>query len=299
MKRYALASAFTLLLLTISFATIAAEGGNTWTAGFENPRVFTENKGQFHSGDASKQILYAYDDGLNMIYFSKSGVTYTFTKKTKTEQDKGIQNIFSGINKKSEREEEENKAVCITEKIVMNWVQSNAEVQLIAEEETSDYRTYGFKVKGQMKTLTGVKCFKKLIYKNLYPHIDVEYVFHPEQGIKYSLILHPGANIAQVAMAYSQAQKTDLYSNGDLHIATRFGDIIDHAPLTYYQDAPESVIESHFTDKQKAMGFKLGTYDAGRTIVIDPWTATPAMPNCNKVWEVERDAAANAYIYGG
>ena len=73
--------------------------------------------------------------------------------------------------------------------------------------------------------------FKKIIYRNLYPDIDVEYVFHPEDGIKYSLILHPGADISKVKMICSNPLLQ--IENGDLQIHTKFGNITDHAPVTF------------------------------------------------------------------
>ncbi|HXC03953.1 MAG TPA: hypothetical protein VNZ86_04325, partial [Bacteroidia bacterium] len=292
MKKYSYTLALTILFSGISLSLSATSPNTGWTATFENKKVFTENKGQFSSPDKQHPVLYAFDDGLNMIYFTKVGVSYSFTKRSKKEQEQ--EGLFAHRKKTAGREEEENQAVCITQRIAMNWEHANPDVQVIAEGETPDYRSYVFREKGEMRNVNNIRCFTKLRYQNLYPHIDVEYVFHPVQGIKYSLIVHPGADLSQVSMAYEQHIPLLLKPNGDLHIPTRFGDIVDHAPLTYYQDEPGTVIGSHFNQAGHAAGFILDAFDPTRTLVIDPWTATPAMPNCNKVWEVERDGAGNA-----
>ncbi len=141
--------------------------------------------------------------------------------------------------------------------------------------------------------------FKKLVYKNLYPNIDVQYVFHEGEGIEYSLILHPGADITRVRMRYTGAEKITLTPRGEIHIPTIFGDIIDHAPTTYYADNQSNKIASAFVRDGKQISFKLGNYDHSKTLVIDPWTVTPSMPSSNRVFYIKADSSGNAYIYGG
>lgn len=121
----------------------------------------------------------------------------------------------------------------------------------------------------------------KITYKNLYPGIDVEYIFHAVEGIKYSFIIHPGADASMIQMKYSGNKKLLLQNNGDLKITTVFGDITDHAPQTFYA-SDESAIASSFTKNQNIISFALNNYDHSKEIIIDPWTINPAMPNSQK-----------------
>ena len=82
--------------------------------------------------------------------------------------------------------------------------------------------------------ITRISGYQKLVYKNLYPNIDVEYVFHPQGGIKYALILHPGADVSQVKMKYADNEKLSFTNDGEIFIDTKFGDMVDHAPVTFY-----------------------------------------------------------------
>ncbi|MDO9187769.1 MAG: gliding motility-associated C-terminal domain-containing protein, partial [Bacteroidia bacterium] len=116
-------------------------------------------------------------------------------------------------------------------------------------------------------------------------------------GIKYSLIVHPGADISKVKMKYDDMVK--LNDNGDLGIPTLFGDIVEHAPVTFYSENKSNIISSHFIKADKTISFKLGEYDHTKTVIIDPWVQTPTISNSNSVWECERDAAGNVYIIGG
>jgi len=299
-----------ILLIGLTFSTRATEGNPGWSAKYESPKVFIENKGQFHAKDAKDKILYAYDNGSTMIYFTAKGVTYSFLKRWKkdekeSEQELERKNLKSGKSH-AEMEAEERKMEFKTDVISFNWENANPDVEIIPENLTTYYFSYNIKERdGSEKNINFIKAYKKIIYKNIYPNIDIEYIFNPTDGIEYSLIVHPGADITKVKMNYGGAVK--LLRNGDLHIPTLFGDIVDHAPLTFYAPASpsplgragEGLISSHFVKTDKTISFKLGVYDHSKTLIIDPWVQTPAMSNSNCVWECEKDGAGNVYIIGG
>jgi hypothetical protein len=195
-------------------------------------------------------------------------------------------------------EREENSTKTIPHIVNLQWLNANASAEVVAAEQVPDYYTYHT---GNGIDVTTIKAstYKKLLYKNLYPGIDMEYKFHPEKGIEYSLIIHPGADVSQVKMKWTADGKNLRQTNSNIHIPTMFGDIVDHAPITFYAENKTNLIESEFIKNGNIISFKLGNYDRSKTIVIDPWTVNPVMPNSNRVWEVETDANGNSYIYGG
>jgi gliding motility-associated-like protein len=172
-------------------------------------------------------------------------------------------------------------------------------VEIEADYLTSDYHNYYFKqTNGEYKNVSYIKGYKKITYKNLYPNIDVDYMFSEKGGLKYSLTLHPGADPSLVKMVYNN--HVSLNSDGEIRVSTKFGDIIDHAPLTFYGQNSTSVIASSFLKSGKTVSFQLANYDNTKTVVIDPWTQTPAFTsNWDCIWECENDAAGNVYIIGG
>ncbi|MCC6690479.1 MAG: SprB repeat-containing protein, partial [Bacteroidia bacterium] len=93
--------------------------------------------------------------------------------------------------------------------------------------------------------------------------------------------------------------KVKLNSNGELAIHTSFGNIIEHAPSTFYSGDNFSKIPSRFVRSGKTISFELGEYNNSKTVIIDPWVQTPTLSNSNSVWECERDGAGNVYIIGG
>ena len=205
---------------------------------------------------------------------------------------------FDGAQQWAEKEKKEKQVDFEMDVVNMNWENANPNVEVIASDRATEYFNYSYKVNGEFKDLNQIPAFKKITYKNLYPGIDVVYEFHPVEGIKYSIIVHAGADASLMRMKYSSTEKLSFNSNGDLLIKTEFGNITDHAPVSFYSSSKFPVASS-FVKTGNSISFNLGVYDHTKEITIDPWTVNPAMPNSQKVWEIEADSTGNAYIYGG
>ena len=153
-------------------------------------RVFIKNNGQFDEAIPNHaKIDYAYLNADEQVYFSKNGLTYVLQKFPKyTERDL------------EEMEDNKNYVPKAIKKCFVNvsWEQSNSDVEIIESEMQSFYHSFGDeKYKSE--------CYKKITYKNIYNNIDIEYVFTAEKkyGIKYNVILHPGAHINDVKIKFS------------------------------------------------------------------------------------------------
>jgi gliding motility-associated-like protein len=307
---------FTLILF-IGSLTLNMNAQNSvlakWTAKLTPSQAFIENKGQFKTGAntplKSEKVEFAVDHGSTMIYFTAKGINYTFLKTYKKEEEEQEReekeerekhkNKQWTIEEWMEKEKEERKLNFKVDEVAMLWENSNPAVEIVAGESKSDYHSYTYKNENGVKVNTNyIKGYKKITYKNLYPNIDVEYTFHPEGGIKYAIILRPGADASVVKMNYSKGLSIKEQEN--LHISTKFGDIIDHAPLTFYANDHKKIVSSKFVKKGKTASFELGDYDKTQTVIIDPWQLTPAFnTNWDCVWECEKDGAGNVYTIGG
>ena len=266
----------------------AQQNALSWSAKFEMQKAFIENNGQFDEKNRqpNSKILYAVDNGAVQIYFTKQGLTYRLDRKEKNLK---------------RRDGDHSQPRILFESDIVNiiWEGANPNTELIAEDLTPDHHTYAMmKSDKSVYALDNIRAYKKLTYKNLYPNIDIEYVFHPQDGIKYSFILHPGADVAKVKMRYPENEKLTIISSGDLFIDTKFGDIVDHAPQTFYADNNQE-ISSHFIRNGNIISFELGEYDHSKSVIIDPWTQTPVFNNTNAMWECEKDGSGNVYIIGG
>ena len=295
------------VLLLVFFIFISLIGytqtsKNTWSVKWDYPKSFIENKGQFSLNQSNEKVLFAYCNGSTSIYFTEKGVRYSFLKRwfdTEKDEEKMENQAKNGSTEEwEEREEENNKMNYETDAVSFDWLNANSNVQVFGDEVTSDFHSYPIKQSdGSYNRVNPVKGYKKIIYKNIYPHIDVEFTFHPTDGIKYAVMLHPGADISKYKMSYSKNINFD--NEGNIIIPTKFGDMIDHAPFTFYAGDKNNVIKSSFIQENNILSFKLDGYNNTQDVVIDPWVHTPTLANSNGVWECDKDAAGNVYIIGG
>jgi len=283
----------TLFFLSVLFFfnAFAQETATTnWSVAFDKNQSFIENKGQFDGRNRlpGSEILYAVDNGELQIFFTKQGVSYYVEKKYKNPD-----------RKKGDR----SKPKLLKEHQVthLTWEGASANVELKGFDKRPDHHTYSSinKTTGEYSAINDVYGYKKLVYKNLYPNIDVEYIFHPQGGIKYSITLHPGASASLVKMKYSGNPNLAINADGNLVIPTFLGDIVEHAPVTFYADNRLLPISSFFVKNNNTISFQLGNYATSKTVIIDPWVQTPTLPGSNCVWECEQDALGNVYIIGG
>ncbi|MDD5571157.1 MAG: gliding motility-associated C-terminal domain-containing protein [Bacteroidales bacterium] len=256
--------------------------------------VFIENLGQFDNwAKTNEKIKYAINNSDN-IYFTQKGLTFKLEKIGKMSEEKMKQ-------KGSKGGEKEKKINIETYYVSMNWEGCNDDATIEVSEQSEGYYTFGEKGCEKIKA----KGYKKLLYKNLYKGIDVEYVIPEKGGIKYSLIVQPGADINSVKMHYTgDIEKIYTDEKGNIKINTPAGEITDHAPKSFYKESRTSLVSS-FELNENIVTFKLNDQQETEnrkpeTVVIDPWTKTPtSLTTNNDAFDIDFDDYGNVYIAGG
>ncbi len=283
-----------VITLLTSLNLLAQDANTEWIQEFGKAKCFIENRTQFDGqNNRDTKVLFAMDHGKTKIYFTESGITYRFFD-VEPKYDKEEVEHRTDISH-AEKEKLEREMVATNDFVHMEWLNPSSEVKVIAEDKNEDYYNYDT----EDGSVSGVPAFKRLRYKNLYDGIDVVFEFHPEDGIKYSFVVQPGADPSEIAMRYSSSDGMNLDELGNLRLPTLFGDVLEHRPISFYESDERAKVESSFVLDGNIVRFNLGSYDAGRTLVIDPWVQTPSINDSNGVWECEVDAAGNVYIIGG
>jgi gliding motility-associated-like protein len=254
-------------------------------------KVFIENNGgQFDDNNSNRvnKVLYSVQTSNISLSFTSKGITYRYQKyphlsaKQIEEQEK---------NEGKEREKPEPKSFYFN----LEWKGANPNVEIIAEDEVTFYYCYP-NVNGNTTT---AHAFKKLLYKNLYKGIDVEYSLpEDKQGIEYSIIVHPGADLAQVKLIYPDAMAIKD-STGDINVESAFGEFINQAPANTFYKEDNSLASSHFVLSRNEIEFYAGDYDKNKTLVIDPWVIDPGMTPYDGAYALRYDLQGNVYAYGG
>ena len=291
------------IIIVFTILSIGAFSQPKWTNSPNSERAFVENKGQYdgRNWQSANQIKYALSqqDGW-FTFFSNKGITHRIERLVRNPK-----------KKKGEGDANNNlpSRIHLSEFVNISFVGANNNVKIIAEEKTNHYYSYAVKdlKTNDVNNVNNVKGYKKITYKNIYSNIDIEYTLHPDGGIKYNVILHPGANPNEIKMKYETFhtnhldEKIDIKLNsqtGQLEINTASNKIIEHKPLTFYQNS-KTIIQSEYTFNNNILTFNLGNYDNSQKVVIDPWVVTPNFNAGDFTREVETDAAGNVYVIGG
>ncbi|MFI5151561.1 MAG: hypothetical protein ACHQRM_17690, partial [Bacteroidia bacterium] len=263
---------FSLILLLNSVYSYAGGGTKThaerpgWVA--EHPfehRVVIENKGQFDGKNPSESepILFGARTGSVDLYFSKKGLCFRRDYyKQLDEEGREIIEHRPGSRRAQQLTKPD------IQLLQAEWVGSNPLTTITAEEAVTT--SFNYPGKGPAQTIFA-KAFKKITYHDLYPNVDVEYTLPDgKQGLKYNLIVHPGADLSKVHLRYSGDMK--LNASGDLLVDAAFGPLCDHAPAAWYQ-ADHKNVSIRFKLIGNELSFDLPHgYDPTLALVIDPWT---------------------------
>ena len=126
---------------------------------------------------------------------------------------------------------------------------------------------------------TNLPVYRKILYRNLYPGIDMTYG-GAGLSIKSEFLVAPGADPNQIRLDYSDG-RLSIAPNGDLLIRNGNAEAREEAPVIYqntapgvYQDAASgglveisgryALIDSH------TVGFEIDAYDRSLPLIIDP-----------------------------
>jgi len=119
------------------------------------------------------------------------------------------------------------------------------------------------------KWTSNCKIYGAVLYKNIYPNIDVRYYSNNGQ-LKYDIIVNPGGDISKIALQFNGADGLSI-KNGNLMVKTSVGSVTELAPLAYQLDNNvRTSVDAKFQVSGNTVYFKTGNYSKTATLVIDP-----------------------------
>ena len=260
--------------------------------------VFLENR-NIVEPYKGRQVLYYTNHNKVNAFFTETGVIYKIQCIDKKEQEELIKEKEKEYRKhKGAEKEEEGRVPISTSIITMDFEGANPHPQIEVKEKGEGYYNYIKREGAGYKNLT-TEGYQRIVYKQLYPGIDVEYYFPDKGGIEYNLIVSPGADPAQVKMVYSgMLKKVFKNADGDVVVHTRSGDLVQHAPVTYTTGGVK--VASQFSVSNKTVQFQFPQgYDNRQAMVIDPWVVVMTqLPPENVGLRVDYDYLGNLLVYG-
>lgn len=249
---------------------------------------FVPNQGQLKdlNGKEVSDVKYIFNNGNFRILFSEHSFAYEFIKAER-------QYPFSesgGIDKKSPQIQLA-PVQLETVKMEVSFANASKESKVFAIEKGMKFN---YKDQYGSKELQG---YNKLIYKNIYPNIDLEFSFD-HQNVKYDIILHPGSNMKSLQMVYNgfgemtkQGEKINWNHN--------LGYVSESIPKSYEINGNEVAV--NYIVEGNTVRFKAKEYDKNKTLVIDPviaWGTYFGGNGSDQITAATKDSSGNLYFTG-
>lgn len=119
---------------------------------------------------------------------------------------------------------------------------------------------------------SGLHCYSRLEMQQVYPGVNLVWDGR-ESGLMYTLLVEPGVETDLIQLNFLGQDGLKLDDEGNLHIETRFGDILHTKPIAWtLKDGKKSVVPVYFelSDNKLRFAFPEG-YDESAQLVIDPY----------------------------
>lgn len=149
---------------------------------------------------------------------------------------------------------------------------------------------------------TGVPTFRKVHYGDVWPGVDMVW-YGTQNQLEYDFVIKPGSDPAQVRLSFAGADSLRIDKSGDLVVAVRGEEMIQHAP-TIYQDLDRgrvTVPGKYVLKGTHEVGFEVGPYDVNKPLVIDPilvYSTYIGGDSTDTGLSVAVDSSGRAYLAG-
>jgi len=260
---------------------------------------FTENRGQIvdTKGELRPDILYTASAGGVNVYFAKNRVSYVFTK---------VHGSISEWVKNDGMSHDGHATPPTVERYRMDMelIGANPAAAISASEQMDGLDNYY--LAHCPDGVTGVRSFSKLLYRDIYPDIDMV-LRSTERGSKCEFIVRPGGRVADIRMRYVASGSVAIARAGGLAVTSPLGYLEEDAPYSYQGAGGAYVgraVASRYRITDGVVGFEVPSYDRSTVLVIDPtqqWATYFGGTNTENLGggdPTEVDRAGNVMIAG-
>jgi chitodextrinase len=149
---------------------------------------------------------------------------------------------------------------------------------------------------------TDVPNYAGVRYGDIYPGIDLVYYGNQSQ-LEYDFVVAPGADPSSVAIRFGGASKVRVDGDGSLVLRTPAGEVRQRRPFIYQEVNGErrEVAGGYFVKGRGEVGFRVGAYDAGAPLTIDPvlvYSTYLGGGDTEDGDSIAVDSQGNAYVTG-
>lgn len=154
---------------------------------------------------------------------------------------------------------------------VVRMVWENANPQNVSGESLQTGKVNYLDLSQKSRDIADISTYGQVIYKNLYPGIDLVY-YSAKGELEHDLRIAPGADPSAIALRFEGTDSLALNNDGTL--TAKIGQFQVHqlAPVAYQMiHGQRKAVAAHYAllDKSR-IGFQVGNYDRDYALIIDP-----------------------------
>jgi len=277
------------------------------------PLRFIENRGQ-----VDKKVRFYAKSGSSTIWFTNNEIVFDSVRlKNRAESAKEdnvakedslspLGNFGNGVwlEKNTPEKSEYERHV-----LRMKIKESNANPVIAGQGSLQG--TVNFLIgKDPQNWKTGIPAYGEVYYQDIYDGIDLRFYTADSGRMQYDYIVHPGADPANIVVAFEAVNGMEVTQNSDLLIKTTFGDILQKAPVIYQIiDGEKKRIAGMFkihnddivANGSSKYGFSLASYDKNYPLVIDPevvYSSYLGGSSDDRGDGIALDSSGNAFVTG-
>ncbi len=142
----------------------------------------------------------------------------------------------------------------------------NFGAELQASDENKSYENYYL----NELSILNERSYRKVVYKEIYSSIDLEFFISADGTIEYQFVVRPGGNVQDIRLEYIGANSTSLY-NGKVRFYVENGVFEEYIPLSYLKENKEVMDVSVVAVGDNEYGYQVKSpYHQSHTLIIDP-----------------------------
>lgn len=144
--------------------------------------------------------------------------------------------------------------------------------------------------------------FQKVIHRDVYANVDIVYL-SDGRDIRYDFVVRPGGNPNQIRMRFHGADSVKINRKGELEIAVGAAKLVHKKPSIFQElNGERKSVSGRFIKKGKReIGFSIGRYDKGQTLIIDPTVRFSSFlggSGDDQFWGIAAGRSGSRYLTG-
>jgi len=222
------------------------------------PLYFIPNRGQ-----VDETALFYARTSRYTLWLTEEGLVFDSTRRTKKESTNSKRLSPEDINYHEDYKYDRDVLRLI-------FINTNTKFDVVPLNDTEHKVNY-FIGKDESKWRSNIQTSRAVLYKELYPNIDLK-VYGIEKQIEYDFVVRPGGQVSDIGFEYKDVEKTRIDKEGNLVVETEFGELENAKPVCYQVIEGERVeIQAEFMKiGDNNYGFKVKGYNRNYELIIDP-----------------------------